>query len=139
MNRVCLIGRITKDLELRQTTSGKSVCEFTIAVNRDKDNADFINIQVWNAQAENLVKYQSKGNLIGVDGSLRIDSFDKSDGTRGYKTYVLANNIEYLSSKETKTETKETKKQEEESDPFAEFGETVEREMGDKIDDNFLD
>ena len=134
MNRVCLIGRITKDLELRQTTSGKSVCEFTIAVNRDKDNADFITVQVWNEVAENLAKYQKKGNLLGIEGQLRVDTFERTDGTRGYKTYVYASKIEYLSSKEEeKKETKKEVKEEQQSDPFAEFGEMV------AVDDNFLD
>lgn len=124
-----LIGRITKDLELRSTSTGKSVCEFTIAVNRDKDNADFINIQVWNTQAENLCKYQSKGSLIGVEGSLRTDTYNKQDGTKGYKTYVLANNIEYLGSKQETTQVAT----QEENDPFKDFGEMIE------TDDNFLD
>lgn len=97
MNKVFLIGRITKDLELRTTSTDKSVCEFNLAVNRNADNTDFITIQCWNKLAENLVKYQSKENLISVDGSLRVNTYEKEDGTKGYKTYVLANNIEYLS------------------------------------------
>ena len=127
MNKIVLVGRITKNLELAKTSTGKSVCEFSIAVNRDKDNADFITIQVWNEQAENLVKYQSKGSQIAVEGQLRTQTFDKQDGTKGYKTYVLANHIEYLSSKKEQEETQE------ENDPYAEYGESV------NIDDNFLD
>ena len=96
MNKIFLTGRITKNLELKATSTGKSVCEFTIAVNRDKEHADFINVIVWNAQAENLTKYQSKGSLIAVVGELRVDIYTKQDGTKGYKNYVLANNIEYL-------------------------------------------
>lgn len=129
MNKICLVGRITKDLELRSTSTGKSVCEFTIAVNRDKENADFITIQVWNKQAENLCQYQSKGSLISVDGALRIDTYEKQDGTKGYKTYVLANNIEYLSSKATQETTQENTQQ---NDPFEEFGDIVNN-------DDFLD
>lgn len=129
MNRICLCGRITKDLELRSTSTGKSVCEFTIAVNRDKDNADFPMIQVWNEQAENLVKYQSKGSLIGVEGSLRTETYDKQDGTKGYKTYVRASHIEYLSSKATQESIQETTQ--EENDPFKDFA--------DNIEDDFLD
>jgi len=134
MNRICLVGRITKDLELRETTSGKSKCEFNLAVNRDKDNADFITVQVWKDQAINLCQYQKKGSLIGVEGQLRVVSFDKADGTKGYKTYVLASKIEYLSSKETIEEKKVEKvKEEDKSDPFAEFGEMI------SVDDNFLE
>lgn len=140
MNRICLIGRITKELELRYTPSNKAVCDFTLAVNRDKENADFINCVVWEKQAENLKKYQGKGSLIGLDGQLRCETFEKKDGTTGYKTYVFVNNIEYLESKkEDKKEelsTNQTSKeitQNEEYDPFSEFGESVE------ITDNFLD
>lgn len=124
MNRITLIGRITRDIELKQTKSGKSVCDFGIAVDRDKDSADFINIQVWNAPAENLVKYQGKGSLISVDGSLRVDNYTKEDGTKASRTYVLANNIEYL---ERKTEEKT------ESNPYEEYGKEID------INDSFLD
>lgn len=118
MNKVILIGRITKDLEIRYTSNEKAVCEFSLAINRDKENTDFINCVVWNKPAENLVKYQSKGSLISVIGELRTDTYEK-DGEKRYKTYVLVNNIEYLSSIK-KDEIKE------ESDPFKEFGETIE-------------
>ena len=100
MNQINLIGRITRDLELRTTNSGKSVCEFDLAVNRvGQDTTDFINCTVWGTQAENLCKYQNKGSLIAVTGALRIDKYQNQDGENRYKTYVLANNIEYLSSK----------------------------------------
>ena len=116
MNKVLLIGRITKDLELRHTPNDKAVCDFTLAVNRDKDNADFINCVVWNNQAENLCKYQGKGSLIAVFGELRVDTYEV-EGNKRYKTYVYVNNIEFLSKKEetipteeltTKTITQET-------------------------------
>ena len=122
MNRITLVGRVTRDLELKQTKSGKSVCDFGIAVDRDKDSADFINIQVWNGVAENLVKYQGKGSLISVDGSLRVDNYTKEDGTKASRTYVLANNIEYLEKKTT-----------EETNPYEEYGKEID------INDSFLD
>lgn len=128
MNKIFLIGRITKELELKKTSTDKSVCDFSIAVNRDKDNTDFINVEVWNIPAENLVKYQTKGSLISVEGQLRNDTYEKQDGTKGYKTYVLANNIEYLESKKAKEEHQE-------EDPYEEMGEKIEKEN----DDNFLD
>lgn len=100
MNQINLVGRITRDLELRKTTSDKSVCEFNLAVNRvGSENADFITCVVWNQQADNLAKYQGKGSLIGVSGSLRVEQYQDKEGNNKYKTYVLANNIEYLSSK----------------------------------------
>lgn len=133
MNTISLVGRITKDLELRFTQSNKPVCEFSLAVNRiGQEQADFITCQVWNGQAENLSKYQGKGSLIGVLGSLRVDKFKDKDGNDRYKTYVLVNNIEYLGTKKDAQEQPvEQPKQEE--DPFAAFGNSIE------IEDNFLE
>ena len=125
MNSIVLIGRITKDLELRTTESQKAVCNFTLAVNRiGGEQADFINVAVWGQQAENLHKYQSKGSLIAVSGALRVDNYEV-DGQKRYNTYVLANNVEYLSSKNANNEApgerlpniNEIKK-----DPFEEMG-----------------
>lgn len=104
MNKVFLIGRITKDLELRATKTGKSICDFRLAINRPagKDGqriADFINCRVWNKTAENLVKYQAKGSLISVAGRIQIEAYiDKEEKTR-YNTYVLVEELEYLQSK----------------------------------------
>lgn len=134
MNNINLIGRITKELELRHTpTTSKPVCEFNLAVNRiGQEQADFITCQVWNGQAENLYKFQGKGSLIGVIGSLRVDQFQDKDGNNRYKTYVLANNIEYLGTKKD-TQEQPVEQPTQEEDPFAEFGEKV------SIDDNFLE
>ena len=97
-NKVVITGRITKDLELKETKKGTKVCEFTLATNRpmDREKADFINVIVWDKQAENLVKYQKKGNLIAVFGEIRTDSYEV-EGKKRYKTYVLCNQLEYLS------------------------------------------
>lgn len=104
MNTIILSGRLTSKPELRSTKSLKSVCNFTIAVNRPytsngKRETDFIECQVWNKTAENLCKYQDKGNLILVSGNIRTDSYDDEKGNKRYKTYVSVENIEYLSSK----------------------------------------
>lgn len=128
MNRINLVGRLTAKPELRYTNSNKAVCMFAIAVNRDKDNTDFLDIRVWDKQAENLCQYQDKGNLIGIDGTLRKDIYTREDGTKTSSTYVLANHIEYLSSKTTQESTQETQE-----DPYAEYGQSV------NIDDSFLD
>lgn len=120
MNKIFLIGRITKDLELRSTKSGNSVCEFTLAVNRDKGNTDFITCQVWNKQAENLCKYQGKGSLISVIGELRVETYEIND-KKHYKNYVLSNVIEYLSTPQ-KSQEKSNK------DPYKEFGESIKTE-----------
>lgn len=134
MNNVVLTGRITKDLDLRYTTNDKPVCNFDIAVNRiGQEATDFISIAVWGKQAENLVNFQGKGNLIAVAGSLRVDKYQTEEGENRYKTYVLANSIEYLSTKASEEVSKEEKKVTvKEIDPFEAFGTTI------AIDDNDL-
>ena len=103
MNKCFITGRIATNLELRCTTTGKSICDFRIATNRPvvrdgKREADFISCVVWNKQAENLVKYQRKGNLIGIQGEFRTDIYEVK-GEKKYKSYVLVNELEFLDSK----------------------------------------
>lgn len=125
MNRVNLIGRITKDLELRHTKNDKQVCEFTIATNRiNGKEADFITCQVWDKQAQNLVEYQGKGSLIGVSGEIRTESYE-FNGKTYHKTYVIVNQVEYLSPVE-KVQEKPT---EAPKNPFEEFGKQVEIDL----------
>ena len=104
MNKCFITGRIAHDLELRATSTGKSICEFRIATNRPvtRDGervADFINCRVWNKTAENLVKYQAKGNLIGVIGRMQVDAYQDKDGNKKYNNYVLVEDLEYLEAK----------------------------------------
>lgn len=105
LNRIVLIGRLTKDPELRYTQSGKAVCAFTLAVDRPylanngNREADFINIVVWNKTAENCAQYLGKGKLAAVDGRLQIRSYDGQDGQRRYITEVIADNVRFLSPK----------------------------------------
>lgn len=106
MNRVDLVGRLTRDPELRYTPStNRPVASFTVAVNRNFTNAngekeaDFISCVVWDKQAENLAKYQKKGNLISVEGRIQTRNYDGEDGKKVYVTEVVANNISYLESK----------------------------------------
>lgn len=99
MNSCLLIGRLTKDLELRKTDSGKANCSFTLAVQRDKDNTDFINCQVWNTMAENISKYCSKGDLIALKGRIQSRSYDAQDGTKRYVTEVIGDKVTFLSTK----------------------------------------
>lgn len=130
MNSINLIGRITKDLELRYTSNNKAVCDFSIAVNRaysgEEKEVDFINIQIWGKQAENLQKYQTKGGLIAISGTLRVDIYkDKVDKNK-YKTYVLANSIEYISSKSSNgVQNVPANVKQEEKDVYAEMGKQV--------------
>ncbi|MCZ0702230.1 single-strand DNA-binding protein [Natronobacillus azotifigens] len=105
LNRVVLVGRLTKDPDLRYTASGVAVANFTIAVNRPFSNqqgdreADFINCVVWRKPAENLANYMSKGSQIGVDGRIQTRSFDGQDGKRVYVTEVVADSVQFLESK----------------------------------------
>ena len=99
MNNVVLIGNISTDLELKQTMNGKSVCQFNLAVNGYGEKTDFIPVQVWNKQAENLVKFQQKGSKIGVSGRLSVDSYEQ-DGQKKTFTKVVAHEIEFLGAKQ---------------------------------------
>lgn len=104
MNKVILIGRLTKDPELRYTPSGAAVANFTLAVDRPftsqsgEREADFINIVVWNKPAENVAKYITKGRQIAIEGRLQIRSYEGNDGQRRWITEVVASNVEFLGS-----------------------------------------
>ena len=104
MNKVILIGRLTRDPEIRYTQTGKAVCDFSLAVDRPftsnsgEREADFINIVVWNKIAENAAKYLAKGRQCAVEGRLQISSYEGNDGTRKYRTDVVASSVEFLSS-----------------------------------------
>lgn len=102
MNRVTLIGNLTKDPELRKTSSDVSVCTFTIACSRRFKNsngereADFLPIVVWRAQAENCYRYLKKGNRVAVSGSIQTRSYDDKDGNRRTMTEILADDVEFI-------------------------------------------
>ena len=105
MNKVLLVGRTTKDPELRQAGTGLAVVNFTVAINRpfkSKDGtneADFINCVVFGAQAENFYKYCPKGSQVGVEGRIQTRNYDAQDGTKRYVTEVVADRVEFLTSK----------------------------------------
>lgn len=105
INRVVLVGRLTRDPELRYTPNGVAVANFNIAVNRPytDDNgeraADFINCVVWRKPAENLASYMKKGNLIAVEGRIQTRTYESDEGRTVFVTEVLASNIQYLESK----------------------------------------
>ena len=96
INTVVLTGRLTKDIELRRTTSGKVCTSFTLAVNRNKQETDFINCVAWNNWAELLEKYTRKGSKIGVEGRIQTRNYDDKNGKKIYVTEVLANKITFL-------------------------------------------
>lgn len=105
LNRVVLVGRLTKDPNLRYTPNGVAVANFTIAVNRPFTNqnnereADFINCVIWRKPAENLANFMSKGSLIGVDGRIQSRNYDNQEGNRVFITEVLAESVQFLESK----------------------------------------
>jgi single-strand DNA-binding protein len=105
MNRVVLVGRLTKDPELKYTPNGVAVCNFTLAVNRPFKNAngdneaDFIPCQVWRKPAENTANFLSKGSLAGVDGRIQVRNFEGQDGKRVYMTEIVADSVQFLEPK----------------------------------------
>ncbi len=149
MNRVVLVGRLTRDPELRYTGSNIPVATFSIAVNRNFSNqqgereADFINIVVWRKQAENVKNYLSQGSQVAIDGRIQTRSYDDKDGQKRYVTEVVADNVEFLGSKNSSNNSNsntssdseptpydfgdsEPKGTDVDSNPFADFGDSIE-------------
>ena len=112
INKVVLLGRLTKDPELRYAAgSGTAVCRFTVAINRQfkKDETDFINCVAFGKTGETITQYLTKGRQIAVTGSIRTGSYDVQDGTKRYTTDVIVETFEFVESK--KKETNELDKQ----------------------------
>lgn len=105
INRVILVGRLTKDPEYRQTPNGIDVANFTLAVNRNfkskngEQQADFINVVVFRNQAQNVNNYLSKGSLAGVDGRIQSRSYENKEGQRVFVTEVVADSVQFLEPK----------------------------------------
>ncbi len=141
MNKVVLIGRLTKDVELRFTAgSNTPVATFSIAVNRNFSNqdgereADFINIIVWRKQAENCKNYLSKGSQVAIEGRIQTRNYDGQDGKKVYVTEVVAENVEFLSTKSSekasnapveKTNAEVLKDVMEDKNPYEDFGQAI--------------
>lgn len=100
MNQVCLIGRLTKDVQERRTQNGTAVVSFTLAVDRRKreDGADFINCIAWDKAAETIARYVHKGDLFGVTGYIQTRSYEK-DGRKNYATEVVTTGFQFLEHK----------------------------------------
>ena len=106
MNKVILIGRLTRDPELRTTPSGVATTTFSVAVDRNFVNqqtgqreADFINCVAWRKQAENISRYCFKGSQVAVEGRIQTRNYDAQDGTKRYVTEVICDNVTFLGSK----------------------------------------
>lgn len=111
MNKVLLIGNLTKDPELSTTTNGVSLCKFTLAVPRKytssngEREADFLPIVVWRAQADNCYKYLKKGSKASVTGTIQTRVYDTPEGSRRYMTEIVAEEVEFISTKNSDGET----------------------------------
>lgn len=148
MNKVILIGRLTRDPELRHTPQGTAVCQITVAVNRrgaqpGQQDADFINVSVWGVQAENVARYMAKGRQVAVEGRIQTRNYDDKDGKKVYVTEVIATNVQFLDSKGASSDNAVSNTQPSnsfnfnqspiqdapttsvEDDPFAAFGEKI--------------
>ena len=153
MNKVFLIGRLTKDPELRYTGSNIAVATFSLAVNRPftsqsgEKEADFINIVVWRKQAENVKNYIKQGSQVAIDGRIQTRSYDDQDGKKRYVTEVVADNVQFLDTKGSReqrsgetmdanaygfSQETDVKTSDVNSDPFKDFGEEI------KIEDDDL-
>ena len=146
MNKVILIGRLTRDPELRYTSSNVATCTFSVAVDRPFANqngereADFINIVVWRKQAENCKNYLTKGSQVAIDGRIQTRNYDDKDGKKVYVTEVVADNVQFLGTKGSNGGASQASDNttpydfsadmnqttDVSSDPFADFGSSIE-------------
>ena len=147
MNKVFLIGRLSRDPELSHTTSGMPVCQINVAISRpvsqgSEPQTDFINVVVWNRQAENVARFLSKGRQVAIEGRIQTRNYDNTEGKRLYVTEVIASNVEFLGSANDNNRANNQAQSFNENpfdmmeppmdttsvdnDPFASFGEKVE-------------
>lgn len=140
MNRVCLVGRLTRETELRATPTGAFTTSNTVAVKKEFKNADgkyeadFINIIAWKGTAEYLCKYASKGSLVSIVGRIQTRNYKNSLDQTVYVTEVVVETVAILDAKKTEdAPTEKQDAQQEYNDPFSEYGDTV------TVDDSFLE
>ena len=152
MNKVFLIGRLTRDPELRYTGNNTAVASFALAVQRNFANqqgereADFFNITVWRKQAENVKNYLTQGSQVAIEGRLQTRSYDDANGQKRYVTEVVADNVEFIGSRNSSGNSNnmnssasnagptpydfgdapEPKGTDVDSNPFADFGSSIE-------------
>ena len=142
MNKVILIGRLTRDPELRYTGNNTPVASFTLAVNRNFSNqqgereADFINIVVWRKQAENVKNYLSQGSQAAVEGRIQTRSYDDNNGQRRYVTEVVADNVEFLGSKNSSNTSNNTNSSSSSKEPTPYDFDKAESPKGTDVDSN---
>lgn len=130
LNRVILIGRLTKDPEMRYTPAGVAVTQFTLAVDRPvaagkEKEADFINIVTWRQLAETCANYLRKGRLTAVEGRIQVRNYDNNEGKRVYVTEVIADNVRFLESSGSGSSSQTSGQQREQQDPFIDDGKPI--------------
>lgn len=96
MNQIILIGRLVKDAESKSTNTGKKIANFTLAVSKGKDQAQFFNCIAWEKTADIIIQYTNKDSQIAITGELQNRSWDKPDGTKGYATDIVVREVELL-------------------------------------------
>jgi single-strand DNA-binding protein len=132
LNRSILIGRLTRDPELRYTPAGVAVTQFTLAVDRPFSNsqtkekeADFIPVVTWRQLAETCANYLRKGRLTAVEGRIQVRSYDNNDGKKVYVTEVIADNVRFLESSRTDDNGRTVGNHAEQRDPFQDDGKPI--------------
>ena len=140
INRVVLVGRMTRDPELRRTPQGDAVTSFTLAVNRNytsrdgQQQADFINCVVWRNPAENVERYCSKGSLVGVEGRIQTRSYDNSQGQKVYVVEVICDSVQFLETRAARERAQSQPQMQQNNDNFYDM-KTVELEK--EFDNSF--
>lgn len=136
MNKAILIGRLTRDPEIRYTQTNRAVAQFTLAIDRPFTNqetgerdADFLNVVAWDKIGENIGKYTHKGRLIAVEGRIQSRSYENDKGEKKYVTEIIASNVQFLESKKDDSKfnsmPEPPAQKEKELDPFEQFGNEV--------------
>ena len=140
INRVVLVGRMTRDPELRRTPQGDAVTSFTLAVNRNytsrdgQQQADFINCVVWRKPAENVERYCSKGSLVGVEGRIQTRSYGNSQGQKVYVVEVICDSVQFLETRAARERAQSQPQMQQNNDNFYDM-KTVELEK--EFDNSF--
>ncbi|MCI6265836.1 MAG: single-stranded DNA-binding protein [Erysipelotrichaceae bacterium] len=145
LNKAILIGRLTRDPEVRYTQSNRAVAQFTLAIDRPFTNqetgereADFLNIVIWDKPAENVGKYTHKGSQVAVEGRIQTRNYENNEGKKVYVTEIIASRVQFLDSKKDDSKfesmpeppiSQESTNQQEENDPFEAIAESIENEM----------
>ena len=136
LNRVILIGRLTRDPELRYTQQGTAVARFTLAINRKfkREETDFIDIVVWQKQAENCAQYLTKGQLAMVEGRLQVRNYEGQDGQKRKAVEVVADDVKFLSKPGTGSPSSDYQSKPRQQDDWNDLGREVGIEEVDFVD-----